>query len=64
MYKIEINVHQKELFVKLVIYKDYNEMHGQKNIKFCELQMAVFIKVQRFWDVSQRGTANDGLLAS
>ena len=30
---IEINVHEKELCVKLVIYKDYIEMHGQQNIK-------------------------------
>jgi len=32
---IEINIHEKELCVKLVIYKDYSEMHGQQNIKFC-----------------------------
>jgi len=25
---------KKELHVKLVIYKDYTEMHGQQNIKF------------------------------
>jgi len=25
---------KKELCVKLVIYKDYTEMHGQQNIKF------------------------------
>ena len=31
MYRIEINKHEKELCVKLVIYKDYNEMHGQQN---------------------------------
>jgi len=31
MYRIEINKHEKELSVKLVIYKDYNEMHGQQN---------------------------------
>jgi hypothetical protein len=35
MYGIEINVHEKELCVELVIYKDYTEMHGQQNIKFC-----------------------------
>ena len=34
MYRIEINMHEKELCVKLVIYKDYTEMHGQQNIKF------------------------------
>jgi len=34
MYKIEINIHEKELCVKFVIYKDYTEMHGQQNIKF------------------------------
>jgi len=35
MYRIEINIHEKEMCVKLVIYKDYTEMlHGQQNIKF------------------------------
>jgi len=33
MKRIEINVREKELCVKLVIYKDYTEMHGQQNIK-------------------------------
>jgi hypothetical protein len=33
-YRIEIYMHEKELCVKLVIYKDYTEMHGQQNIKF------------------------------
>ena len=33
MLKIEINIHEKELCVKLVICKDYNEIHGQQNIK-------------------------------
>jgi len=33
MQRIEINIHEKELCVKLVIYKDYTEMHGQQNIK-------------------------------
>ena len=28
---IEINIHGKELCVKLAIYEDYNEMHGQQN---------------------------------
>ena len=31
---MEINIHEKELCVKLVIYKDYTEMHGQQNIKY------------------------------
>jgi len=31
--RIKINIHEKELCVKLVIYKDYNRMHGQQNIK-------------------------------
>jgi len=34
MYRIEINIYEKELCVKLVIYKDYTEMHGQRKIKF------------------------------
>jgi hypothetical protein len=34
MQRIEINIHEKELCAKLVIYKDYTEMHGQENIKF------------------------------
>ena len=33
MQRIEINIHEKELCVKLVIYKDCTEMHGQQNIK-------------------------------
>jgi len=33
MYRIEINIHEKELCVKLVIYKDYTEMHFQQNMK-------------------------------
>ena len=34
MYRKEINIHEKELCVKLVIYKDYTAMHGQQNIKY------------------------------
>jgi len=33
MGRREISIHEKELCVKLVIYKDYTEMHGQQNIK-------------------------------
>jgi len=33
MWRIEINIYEKELCVKLVIYKDYTEIHGQQNIK-------------------------------
>jgi hypothetical protein len=34
--RTEINTYEKELCVKLVIYKDYTEMlHGQQNVKFC-----------------------------
>jgi hypothetical protein len=29
-----INIYEKELHVKLVIYKDYTKMYGQQNIKF------------------------------
>jgi len=29
----EINIHDKELWVKLVIYVDYTETHGQQNIR-------------------------------
>ena len=32
MQRIEINIHEKELCIKLVIYKDYNKMHIQQNI--------------------------------
>ena len=31
---------KKELCVKLVIYRDYNEMHGQQTIKFCNAKQA------------------------
>jgi hypothetical protein len=37
MKRIEINIHEKELWVKLVSYKDYTEMHGQRNTKFSHL---------------------------
>jgi hypothetical protein len=33
MYRIGINIHENEFCVKLVIYKDYTEMHGQQNTK-------------------------------
>jgi hypothetical protein len=33
MYRIVINIHEKELCVKLVMYKDYTKMQGQQNIK-------------------------------
>jgi hypothetical protein len=33
MQWVEINIQEKELCVKLVIYKDYTEMRGQQNIK-------------------------------
>jgi hypothetical protein len=29
MWRTEINIHEKELCVELVIYKDYTEMYGQ-----------------------------------
>jgi len=35
MYRIEINIDEKELCVKVVIYKDYTEVHDQQNIKYC-----------------------------
>jgi hypothetical protein len=33
MKKIEINVHEKKLYCKLAIYKDYIKMHGQQDTK-------------------------------
>jgi len=40
--KKNIGLHEKELCVKLVIYKDYTEMHGQQNIKFCKAHFFVY----------------------
>jgi len=34
MERKEINIREKKLCVKLVIYKYYTEMHGQQNIKY------------------------------
>ena len=34
MQRIEINIHEKESCLKLVIYKDYTETHGQQNMKY------------------------------
>jgi len=31
--RIEINICEKEWCAKLVIYKDYTEMHGKQNIE-------------------------------
>jgi hypothetical protein len=33
MWRIEININEKELCVKVALYKDNTEMHGQQNIK-------------------------------
>ena len=33
MWRIEINIHEKELYYKLIIYKDYTEIQGQQNLK-------------------------------
>jgi len=33
MERIEINIYKKKMCVKLVIYKNYTEMHGQHNIR-------------------------------
>jgi hypothetical protein len=35
MYRIEINIHENELCLKLVIYKDCTEKHSQQNTKCC-----------------------------
>ena len=50
MYWIEINIHEKELCVKFVICKDYNETHGQQNIK---------MKLDLCWEVQQWITTED-----
>jgi len=43
--RIEINIHEKELCVKLVIYKGYNDMHGQHYTKsYNEMHRQYFIK--------------------
>jgi hypothetical protein len=35
---------KKELCIKLVIYQNYTEMHGQQNIKHCAIRRAEFNK--------------------
>ena len=39
MWRTEINIHEKELCIKLIIYKNYTEMFDQKNIKFVLLTL-------------------------
>jgi hypothetical protein len=34
MERIEINIREKELCVKMVSYKNYTKMNGQQNIKY------------------------------
>jgi len=46
MYRIEINIYEKELCIKLVIFKDCNEMHGQhgqQNIKSSREENVVYM---------------------
>jgi hypothetical protein len=45
MQRLEINVHEKELCVKLVIYKDYTKMHGQQNIKYGDSDFSICMLV-------------------
>jgi len=47
-YRIEINMYEKELCVKLVIYRDCTEMHGQQNIK-----KRLYTCVQQHTDILQ-----------
>jgi len=53
MWRIEINIHGKELCVMLVIYKDYTEIHGQQNVKkesspvYPKLQQIIKVKVKQ-----------------
>jgi hypothetical protein len=53
MWCIEINIYWKELCVKLVIHKNYTQMHGQQNVKFNVWTLSLaecskYIKI-RFW---------------
>jgi len=59
MYRIGINRYKKkELCVELVIYKDYNEMYGQQNIKN-DCNISRFGKndllLLLFWHISMGG---------
>ena len=47
MYRIKTNMHEKELCVMLVIYKDYTEMHGQQNIKIIISSHSILHKSKR-----------------
>jgi hypothetical protein len=38
IYRIGIYIHEKEMCLKLVTYKDCTKMHGQRNIQFEEIQ--------------------------
>jgi hypothetical protein len=53
---MEINVHEGELCVKLVIYKDCNEMHGQQNIKFCVLPFLYMTEALAAFILGEKGT--------
>ena len=39
MQRIDINIYEKELCTNLVIYENYTEMHGQRNIKFSPINL-------------------------
>ena len=43
MHRIEINIHEKELCIKLVVFKDCNKMHGQQIIKSSREECVVYM---------------------
>jgi len=54
MYRIEINVLEKELCVKLVIYKDYTEMQSQQNKKLSNLISKLPVLYKSFINLRQK----------
>jgi hypothetical protein len=50
MCRVEINIHEeKKLFLKLVIYKDYGEMHSKQNITcLCKKKIIIIIILHTF----------------
>jgi len=44
---------EKEFVVKLVIYKDYTEMHGQQNIQFSYYTFWKYVITRINFDISR-----------
>ena len=51
MQRIQINISQKKLCIKLFTYRNYTKMHGQENIKKSRNYIAYVWILRGFWPI-------------